>query len=141
MSARVMFQGCIRPSEEKHWVTCTNQLSPGVSVAQVLIPDRLTDIPVRILNVTSEAVNMLAGDYMADLAPVELCDDENNTSSSISEAERREAIDKIIAGMDETVPQTERTKFAELLEEYAAVFAFGENKVGRTAATRHEIDT
>jgi len=141
VSARVMFQGHIRPSEEKHWVTCTNQLSPGVSVAQILIPDRLTDIPVRILNVTSETVHISAGTYMADLAPVELCNDENDASSSIGDAEQKASIDKIVAGMDESVSLVERTKFRELLEEYAAVFAFGENEVGRTAATRHEIDT
>jgi len=136
-----MFQGCIRPTDDKNWATCTNQLSPGVSVAQVLIPDRLTDIPLRILNVNSEPVLLTAGDVITELTAVEVCDTNRDTNETKIGATQLKAIDKIIANMEETVSEAEPDKFRKLLRECSTVFAFEENEIGRTSATRHEIDT
>jgi len=141
VSGKVMFQGCIRPTNDKNWTTCTNQLSPGVSVAQVLIPDRLTDIPLRILNVNSEPVLLTAGDVITELTAVEVCDTNRDTNETKIGATQLKAIDKIIANMEETVSEAEPDKFRKLLRECSTVFAFEENEIGRTSATRHEIDT
>jgi len=136
-----MFQGCIRPTDDKNWATCTNQLSPGVSVAQVLKPDRLTDIPLRIFNVNSEPVSLKAGDVITELTAVEECDTNRDTNETKMGATQLEAIDKIFANMDETVLEAERNKLRYLLREFSTVFAFEENKIDCTTAARHEIDT
>jgi Reverse transcriptase (RNA-dependent DNA polymerase) len=141
VSGRVMIQDTSRSSFNEEWITCANQPSPGLNVAQTVIPNRLTNIPVRILNVNDTPTFMVTGDVIANLSPVELCDAEDNGSNSEVSVDRIAAMSKIIAGTDETVPENERNKLLELLKEFSEVFAFDENEISRTSATQHEIDT
>ena len=138
VSTRIMFQGPLREEKRSQWVTCINQLSAGVSVAQVIISPRLTEIPVRILNMNSEPVTLTAGEFIADLASVEVYD----TRGVVSDVSNQdEAIAKIVANMDDAVSPAERGGFSKLLKECSTVFASNEDEIGRASATRYEIDT
>jgi len=53
------------------WETEALLLVPGVHVSRTVIPgDRLSSIPVRVMNVRSEDVKLKAGTNVADLSPV-----------------------------------------------------------------------
>jgi len=51
-----------------HWGTEPNTIRTGVHVSRTLIPnDRLYDIPVRVINVTSEPIMLSVGTQVANL--------------------------------------------------------------------------
>jgi transposase InsO family protein len=141
VSGKVMFQRLNQSGNDCLWATCTNQPLSGVNVAQVLIPQRITDIPVRILNMNSESVSMNKGSLMAELTPVSICNDIEVGNRAIDGVDRNEAITKIVEGMDVSVSIDDKKKFLELLNEFSDVFAFGDNEIGRTTVTRHHIIT
>ena len=72
---------------------------------------------------------------------VQVCETSVNQTGNELDEDKQLAIDKIVEGEDKVVPLPDRSRLAEILQKFKTVFAFGENEIGRTSATRHEIDT
>ena len=58
------------PAEEASWVTGTREMRPGVKVSRTVVPDRIEDIPVRVVNLNKRPVSICAGTLVSDLEQV-----------------------------------------------------------------------
>ena len=139
VATNVIVRGRIQPSPTSVWVTCTIQPVTGVSIAQVVIPHRLTDIPVRNLNVNSDPIVSSAVDVIAKLVPVKICEPIRGKREAKVYDDQCAAFTKIVDGVDRMVPEVDKMKLLELLEEFSEVFALNEEEIGRISATRHGI--
>jgi len=142
VSGRVMLHSVSGTNTAGQWASNLNRLTPSVSVAHVLIPERLLNVPMRVLNTGETAAYMKKGSTIADLEQVEVCEyikDEN--SSSDLDPMQAAVMGKMIDGIDESITKSEREELRALLTEFKSVFALSDNELGRTSATRHEIDT
>jgi len=142
VSGRVMLHSVSGSNIAGQWASNLNRLTPSVSVAQVLIPERLSNVPMRVLNTGETAAYMKKGSTIADLEQVEVCEyiEDENSSSDLDPIQAA-VIGKMIDGIDESITKSEKEELRALLTEFKSVFAFSENELGRTSATRHEIDT
>src|SRR5664279_104450 len=144
VSARVVLDGPVRGVlgiSKSQWATTTNELRPGVTVAQTLIPQRLDNVPVRVLNLNSSAVSLDAGTVVAELETVDVCDEVDVIPPADRAGERFNVLKSMINGVDGGVPVRDRDELMALLVEYSSAFSLSEEELGRTSVTKHAIDT
>jgi hypothetical protein len=67
----VAFNGKKPPPDLECWATESGQPLPGVHVASALLPPRVTDVPVRILNSLNHALDIDKGTVLSSLIAVE----------------------------------------------------------------------
>ena len=61
------------------WATETANPALGLHVSRVLLPNRCSDVPVRIMNTSNEQSTLPAGTVLAPLQPVSLVDQGGST--------------------------------------------------------------
>ena len=107
----------------------------GVCVARSLLPPRCTDLPICLMNVTQGPINIRRGQDIAEANQVDVVKAGSTESGSL------EFMDKLTAGVDESLSGDERQRLRTLLEEYTDVFSQSEFDLGKTSLVKHDIDT
>src|SRR6266516_1789285 len=119
------------------YATVPERLQRGVYIARSIIPHQCTNVPVRILNTTDEAIVIRAGSQVAELEPVTI----NETEAQSNTVEEDAWKDKLIEGIDEEITELERAQLNEILSRYADCFSRTEFDLGRTTLVKHSIET
>jgi len=138
---------------DTQWGTKPTVLQKGVYVSGTLISkDRLQDLPVRAVNVTTEPVRLSAGRKVADLQLVTICevephskDTERKTRATkernTEQEETPEFVGKLIEGVHPSLSEIEVSKLRKRLVKYQDVFSKSELDLGLTTLDQHRIDT
>jgi transposase InsO family protein len=139
--AIVAFNGKIPPPDLECWATEPGQPLPGIHVASALLPPRVTDVPIRILNSSNHAVDIDKGTVLSSLITVEPCDARPVETQNSRIDERQNAIRAMLDNISPEISPVEREKFHALLLEFSSIFSFNEFELGRTTLIKHGIDT
>jgi transposase InsO family protein/predicted aspartyl protease len=139
---------------DTQWGTEPTTVKKGVHVSRTLIPnDRLCDIPIRVVNVTTEPIQLSAGSTVANLQPVTVMaalpksdeatkkirmtrQDEETMSKEIPKF-----IEALIEDVHPSTPESIVSKLVDLLMAYQDVFSKSEFDLGLTSIVKHRIDT
>ena len=131
------------------WGTESGSMRPGLHVSRAIVPsNRLTDIPVRVMNVRSEPMFIKSGTTVANLHPVTIV-------GSVPEnvpASRQETVDSqqpempqflkgLVDGAHESLEDDVRAALGDVLMEYADTFSLSATDLGCTDVVVHHIDT
>jgi len=63
--------GRSQPEAIPMWMTEVENLREGVYVSRTLLPDRFSEVPVRILNVSGEPIHLRQVQFVTELHPVD----------------------------------------------------------------------
>ena len=120
------------------WATEVTVCKPGACVARSVFSEQCNGLPVLILNVTEQPINLEPGTVLSDLSPV-VC----TTSTEVRDWSIKldEAINQILGRVDTSVSDSEKNALRKLLYKYADVISLGEFDIGLTDLVEHEIDT
>ena len=119
------------------WMTEAKELRPGLYTSRTLVPERPTEVPVRLINVTNEAIHLKAGSVVSELRPVQ----EVSEKEGSGDAELERVIEEMVSRVDAEVPMATKTELISLMREYGTVFSKNEQDMGLTDIVMHRIDT
>lgn len=125
------------------WITQPKGMDNGLLVARTVVPDRLEDVPVRVMNLSSKTVEIAAGDFIANLESAEILPEEFFPTGrrDVTGEQKESLIQGMMDGVHETVEAGHREKLHQLLVEYADVLSAGDNDLGHANGVKHSIDT
>ena len=128
----VKFGGKIRNDSE--WATQPQQVTAHVHAARALLPQRALDVPVKLINTSSESVRLPAGTVIANVEPVQLDPNTGLEYTATSEVDEcvREGIEKMIAQIDGDVSESGRNELRHILYDCSRAFSFRENDIGHS---------
>jgi len=142
---KVQFQRLPSASDGQDWSTEISCAKEGLHVSRTLIPRNVwTDVPVRVMNVKDVPISLESGSVIADLQPVDVIETENRRELNQSEDDSEsvpEYIQKLIDGVDGSIPESSCLALRSILTKHADVFSENENDLGKTDIIMHHIDT
>jgi hypothetical protein len=146
---KIVFHDIRGSISDQLWQTEPTLLRPGIHVSRTLIsPSRSIDLPIRILNTSTEAARLPAGTVVSDLQSVSLVDEnvanvenQNEETTVKSLDEPTNFIESMMRGVHPSVPETEAKALEQLLIEYSDVFSRSDRDLGLTDIVTHNIDT
>jgi hypothetical protein len=118
--------------DSDEWSTEATEPAIGLRVSRALVPKRSTDVPVRVMNVTTEPLQLKQDKAMSLLQPVTVATTGALPAPSTSSA-YLQVLRQLADAVDDEVPDEARAKLTQLLEEYSGVFSFDETDLGRTS--------
>jgi len=151
----VVFQKLPTSEDDGMWGTEPSCIGPGLHVSRTLVPDdRWSDLPVRVMNVSECPITLKSGTTVAELQPVELVNSGTSNPTEISDSQRTvpksvahmddkvpDFIEKLIDGVDDSLPESACLALHEILKDHIDVFSQSEYDLGRTDIITHHIDT
>jgi len=118
-------------SADSVWTTEVNELRNGVHVAQAIIPERLDDLPILVLNCSDEPCKINAETILADLALANCTEPTDNETLTMLAGEQSYAhLSNLLEGLETGVTEQQRAELMRTLREYADVFSTGELDLG-----------
>jgi len=119
-----------------------SELRNGVNVARAILPERLDNLPILVLNSSDQPCKIHADTILTDLSLAQ-CTDENNEEILTSSDGKQSYIhlSKLFEGIDHDVSEDQRSELIKTLHEYADVFSIGKLDLGETSLAAHQIDT
>jgi len=150
LPTQVQFRRFPISTEKGHWGTEPSQIKAGLHVSRTLIPsETFTDIPIRVMNVMKESVTLKSGTAVANLQPFEVVDEfveEEHKVTQVKQLEEEdddvpEFIQRLLAGVDDSIPESACLALQTILRDHADVFSHDENDLGRTDVVMHYVDT
>jgi predicted aspartyl protease len=121
---------------DREWAIEPNTLRSGLQIARVLLPSRMSDVPVRVLNTSDHPITIQADEELSECSAVRV-----GTDKSTSDSSSLEHLEELIEGVDEVVTVGERQELRDLLYEYKDIFSTSEFDLGKTDIVKHQIDT
>jgi len=129
-------------SEGSVWTTEVSELRNRVNVAQAIMPGKLDDLPILVLNSGTEPCEINADTILTELTLSECAEEHDEEELTAGEGERSyKHLSKLMEGVDERVSEEQRVELLKILREYSDVFSTGELDLGETSLATHQIDT
>jgi hypothetical protein len=123
-------------------MTEAKELRPGVYIPRTLVPDRPDEVPVRLMNVSGENIQLRAGSVISELYEAEEVLSELPSETKVmADSELEGVISDMVSRVDSEVPESTKTKLEALMHEFSPVFSKGETDLGLTNVVMHRIDT
>jgi len=120
------------------WTTEANELRGGISVARMVVPERLDNVPMLVLNSSNVEKNVGARKVLADLTMSEFVEDERETK--LEGDLSCEHLDGLTTGIDGSVTSEQAKGLTGLLKKYSDVFFRNKLDLGVTPLAKHRID-
>ena len=131
-----------------HGLWRVQQLPVPIRVAHGLVHVHGNEVPVRLLNPSTEPIVIHKGTQIATMEqvhPAELSSVRNampaNEHSTLRDCSVREDLCSIVQRCGQGLTDGEKNSFLLLLQEYRDVFAVNKNDLGRTNKLQHSIST
>ena len=105
-----------------------------------MLPDRVTDLPVRVLNVSHRPVSLHKGSTISELTAVTA----EGSSGALEDSSTTipfSNVDETVSRIDSSISNPIRNQLRQLLGKYSHVFSKDENDLGWTDLVTHTIDT
>ena len=132
------------------WGTEPSHVRAGLHVSRTLVPQNAwSDVPVRVMNVKTEPIQLNAGTVIASLQPIEVVEKSCSYDRGQTKVKRvgsgagpvPEYVQKLLDGVDDSVPESACLALEAILMQHQDVFSQHENDLGRTDITMHHINT
>jgi hypothetical protein len=149
---KVVYRNLRSDTTGLHWSTEPTLIRPGLQVSRTLISDNAANyVPVRVLNVLNEPVELPAGTSLTNLQPVYVANvfadrqpqanAEVEVSTSVKELTEvpsviRQLLDKIHSSLPETVALSLKSLFVKHLN----TFSTSENDLGHSARWLEQLE-
>jgi len=128
--------------DEGVWTTEVSELEKGVNVARAILPERLDNLPILVLNVSNEPCEINAETVLTELSLATCAESDHEKALTVEEGGRSyKHLSKLLKGVDERVSEAQRVELIKTLREYVDVFLTGETDLGETSLAAHQIDT
>jgi len=129
-------------SDRDVWTTEVSELRNGENVARAILPERLDDLPIIVLNCSTEPCEINADTILTELTLAECTKENDENELTAAEGVRSyKPLSKLMEGVDEQVSEEQRVELIKILREYSDVFSTGELDLGETSFATHQIDT
>ena len=147
---QIQFQRLSETYGDEDWSTEVTSVQDGLFASRTLVPrDSWSDVPVRVMNVKEEPMLLTPGMVIADLQQVKVIGDEgerkqaaaNTGQAECNEESVPEYIQKLVDGVDDSIPESACLALEAILMNHADVFSQDENDLGKTDIIMHHIDT
>jgi len=124
------------------WTTEVSELRNGVNVARPILPERLDNLPILVLNSTDQPCEIPADTILTELSFAQCTDvnDDEILTSSVGEQSYLH-LSKLLDEIDNDVSEGQCGELIKMFCEYADVFSKGELDLGETSLAAHQIDT
>ena len=122
------------------WATEPRQLRRGVLVARTLHPDKVGELPVRVINMTNKPVKLAKDSVLSTPEPVSPLKAQQQPQPS-NQNHVKDAIEGMISNVDKSFGDDVKDKLRQVLLKHSAVFSKDEWDLGWTDLVTHEIDT
>jgi RNase H-like domain found in reverse transcriptase/Reverse transcriptase (RNA-dependent DNA polymerase)/Zinc knuckle len=125
------------------WGTEPNTMTKGVHVSRTIIPeDRLCDIPVRVMNVSNEPIQLSVGMTVANLHPVSVLETATlQTREGNNDEEVPSFLEKLLNDVHPSLNEETIQTLKDILMSYQDVFSKSDLDLGLTTLIKHRIDT
>jgi len=124
------------------WTTEVSELENGVNVARAILPERLDNLPILVLNVSNEPCEINAETVLTELSLATCAKSNDDSVLTADEGDcSYKHLSKLLEGVDERVSKERRVELIKILREYVGVFSTGEHDLGETSLAAHQIDT
>lgn len=117
----------------------------GFSLARAVVePDQYRVVPLRVVNVSNNPIELAAGENIADFCPlVESCSktsrpEKPDVCGAMQSDLSKTFLDKVNAAIDSSLTSGDREHVQSLLYKYSDVF---DEKLGHTTSVTHKINT
>jgi len=146
IAMKVVFRRVPTSLDDEQWGTEPNYVTPGIHVSRTLVPrDKWTNVPVRVMNVSTQPISLKSGIPVANLWPVEVVDQIDNQHSTYTQKkelcnEDEAFIEKMMHRVDGSLPESGSLALCEILKDHIDVFSKSENDLGRTDIITHRIE-
>ena len=144
VSARVEFSklGRTMPESTSLWMTEAKELRQGVYLPRTLLPNRPSEVPIRVMNVSGAPIQLRAGSVITELCPAEaVVADLSQEEQVPADPEMEKVISDMVSRVDPSVSTSDRDRLNELLHEFTPVLSRNESDMGLTNVVMHRIDT
>jgi len=129
-------------SEGGVWTTEVSELKKSVNVALAILPERLDDLPILVLNCSDEPCEILEHTILAELSLAKCAKKLEDKMLTTQEGGQSYApLSKLLNGVDTGVTEQQPTELVSTLREYAVVLSIGELDLGETSLAAYWIDT
>jgi len=124
------------------WTTEVSELENGVNVARAILPERLDNLPILVLNVSNEPCEINAKTILTELSLANCAEDNDEKALTAEEGNcSYKHLSKLLEGVDERVSEEQCVELIKILREYVDIFSTGEHDLGKTSLAAHQIDT
>ena len=131
------------------WATVPRECKDGLLVARAIMPNRVKELPIRVMNVSEEPVRLPRGTFVTGLQPITPLQneqqqypvDQSHNGDRVSDVSDDEVVESMMAKVHESVPFDTREQLRAILRKYSSVFSKGELDLGWTDRVTHKIDT
>ena len=125
------------------WITEAKELRPGVYLSRTVVPDRHSEVPVRVLNVSGKPVQLRAGSVISELHQADqvMTEEGSNEIQVAPDPELTKVVDDMISRVDPSVTVETKAELGTLMHEFGSIFSKNETDMGLTNIVMHRIDT
>jgi len=123
--------------------TDAHEVARGVPVARTLLPDRASEVPVQLFNVTNRPVTLKSRAVLGNLERLHAYSAQSPTpprQQAPADVENK-IVDEMMNKVDSSVPDEYKIKLRQLLLRNSAAFSKDELDLGFTDLVMHRIDT
>jgi len=154
---KVVFHKLPTASDNGYWGTEPSVVEDGIHVSRTLLPcNRWSDLPIRVMNVSSRPVELKSGSVVANLQPLEVVNevegdtrrkttlsDQTSATADNDKGQQKipEFVEYLMRGVDDSLPESASLALSDILKDHADVFSQSEYDLGRTNIISHHIDT
>jgi len=129
-------------SHPETWGTEAQEIQSGLLVPRVLLPNRLSNLPVQILNTTDKPIQLGKDSTVSQLIPLVVTNTQVYEDKKASEQKTEESIiEDMISQVDTSVSGVVKEELKKMLYKYSTVFSKSDYDLGWTDLVRHNVDT
>jgi len=132
-----------RNDDMKVWATEAHEIARGVLVARTILPDRASEVPVQLFNVTDRPVALKSRAVLGNLERLHAYSAQSpSTPRQQAPADvENQIINEMMNKVDPSVPDEYKVKLRQLLLRNSAAFSKNELDLGFTDLVMHRIVT
>jgi len=125
-----------------NWGTEALEVKSGLLSARTLLPDRLDDLPVRLLNTSDNPITLEKDTTISPLVPLVAASVTVDQPTLVKDELSEESIiEDLVSVVDPSITEHIKESLKEILQKYSGVFSKGEWDLGWTDTITHSIDT
>jgi len=137
-------QSCDQRDDDTNvWATEVHEVARGVLVARTILPDRASEVPVQLFNVTDRPVALKSRAVLGNLERLHAYSAQSPSpprQQAPTDVENQ-IVDEMMNKVDPSVPDEYKIKLRQLLLRNLAAFSKNELDLGFTDLVMHRIDT
>ena len=126
------------------WGTESKELKEGLLLARTVLPNRVDELPVRLMNTTDQPIQLQKDVVISELEPLQVVADRLQLTCGKPVKQTPtydDIIDDMVKRVDSSVTTDIKDQLRSMLTKYSSVLSRDELDLGWTDLVKHRIDT